>query len=399
MSLSREDRSLLTEWWFTVDRVQLSAIGALLLTGLVISLAASPSVAMSKDLEVFYFVQRHVVFAIAAMLVILVVSLQSPTTVRRVSLVLYILSVAALVGVLAFGIEINGARRWISILGVSVQPSEVAKPAFVVLSGWAFGEAQKRKDMPGLPIAVALYIILAGFLLMQPDIGQTALISAVWGTIFLLAGLPLIWFSLFIGAGAIGAFIAYWNLPYVRWRIDQYFAPVVDENSQIGQARESFINGGFFGRGPGEGTIKTTLPDAHTDFIFAVVAEEYGVLACITLLSLFAVIVYRALARALLEDDLGIRYGIAGLALVFGYQALINMGVNVGLLPAKGMTLPLISAGGSSMIGIAVTLGMLLALSRRRPRMSGVRMPSSHPQNSTKTIPDPNLRFINELSS
>ncbi|MEO1609847.1 MAG: putative peptidoglycan glycosyltransferase FtsW [Pseudomonadota bacterium] len=377
MTLSREDRSLLTEWWFTVDRLQLSAIAALMVTGLIISLAASPSVAIKKELPAFYFVQRHMLYAVVGAVLILFFSLLAPAAIRRAALLIYTISSAALIAVLIWGAEINGAQRWIFILGISVQPSEIAKPAFVVLAGWAFGEAQKRKDMPGLPIAIGLYLILAGLLIMQPDVGQTVLVSAVWGTLFLLAGLPLIWFCSFLGIGTAGAFAAYWNLPYVQRRIDQYFAPILDKRSQPGQARESFIDGGFFGRGPGEGTIKTTLPDAHTDFIFAVIAEEYGVLACLALLGLFAFIVYRALGRAVLEDDLGIRYGIAGLALLFGYQTLINMGVNVGLLPAKGMTLPMISAGGSSTIGISITLGMMLALSRRRPRVSSTRLSQS----------------------
>ena len=373
MTLSREDRSLLTDWWFTIDRVQLYAICALMAAGLVISLAASPSVAIKKELPAFYFVQRHALFAMIGLALIFVMSLQSPATIRRIALTLYGISLVSLIALQLWGVEINGAQRWIFIFGVSVQPSEIVKPAFVVLSGWAFAEAQKRKDMPALPIAIGLYVILAVLLVLQPDIGQTALITAVWGTLFLLAGLSLAWFLAFAIAAVVGAFFAYSSLPYVRQRINQYFAPIVDEHSQIGQAIRSFVDGGFLGRGPGEGTIKTTLPDAHTDFIFAVIAEEYGVLTCLALLGLFAFIVYRALARAVIEDDVGIRYGISGLALLFGYQALINMGVNVGLLPAKGMTLPLISAGGSSMIGISITLGMLLALSRRRPRLGDTR--------------------------
>ncbi len=384
MTLSREDRSLLTDWWFTIDRMQFYAICALMLAGLVISLAASPSVAINKGLPAFYFVQRHVIFAVLGLVLIFAISLQSPNAIRRIALFLFGLSLIGLVAVLFWGSEENGAQRWIFILGISVQPSEIAKPAFAVLAGWAFAESQKRKDMPAWPLAISLYVILAGFLVMQPDMGQTVLITTVWGTLFLLAGLPLIWFASFVGVGLAGAFVAYWNLPYVQSRINQYFAPVIDENSQIGQAYKSFGDGGFLGRGPGEGTIKTTLPDAHTDFIFAVTAEEYGVLTCLILLVLFAFIVYRALGRAVIEDDAGIRYGISGLALLFGYQALINMGVNVGLLPAKGMTLPLISAGGSSMIGISITLGMLLALMRRRPRLSGARRrvmsPDGRPQ-------------------
>ncbi len=380
MSLSRADRSVLTHWWFTIDRLQLTAIGALLVSGLVISLAASPSVALAKDLPAFYFVQRHAVFAIAGATLILALSLQSPEGVRRTALVLFVVAIAGLVAVNLWGLEANGARRWLRLLGVSIQPSEIAKPAFVVLAAWAFAESQRRRDMPGLAIAIGLFVVLAGLLVMQPDIGQVVLITAVWGTLFLLAGLPLTWAAALAAVALGGLALAYFSLDYVRARIDQFFASEIDARSQIGQAYKSFVEGGFFGRGPGEGTIKTTLPDAHTDFIFAVIAEEYGVAACLALLALFGVIVYRALLRAVGEPDLRIRFATAGLALAFGYQALINMGVNVGLLPAKGMTLPMISAGGSSMVGISITLGMLLALTRRRPRPGGVRLPRDQPQ-------------------
>lgn len=394
MSLSRADRSLLTQWWFTVDRMQLTAISVLLVTGLVISLAASPSVALNKELPAFYFVQRHAIFAIIGATLILALSLQSPAGVRRTALVLFLLSVLGLAAVQFWGVEANGARRWLRIAGVSVQPSEIAKPAFVVLAGWAFAESQRRRDMPGLMLAIALLAILAGFLALQPDIGQTMLVTAAWGTLFLLAGLSLYWVGALGVAAIAGLGLAYIGLDYVRSRIDQFMGGEIDARSQVGQAYKSFIEGGFFGRGPGEGTIKTTLPDAHTDFIFAVIAEEYGVAACLLLLALFAFIVYRGLLRAIAEPDLRVRFATAGLALIFGYQALINMGVNVGLLPAKGMTLPMISAGGSSMIGISITLGMLLALSRRRPRSDGNGIPQAPPSATPHLHPhlDPGLK-------
>ncbi|MGI9410458.1 MAG: FtsW/RodA/SpoVE family cell cycle protein, partial [Hyphomicrobiaceae bacterium] len=295
------------------------------------------------------------------------ISLQSPSGIRRLALVLYLASVAALVAVLFWGVEINGARRWIRIAGVSVQPAEIAKPAFVVLAAWAFAEWQRRRDMPALPVAIAVFTVFALLTVLQPDLGQTVLIAMVWGTLFVLAGLSLVWVGVLAGLALAGFGVAYLSLPYVRDRISQFIDPVLDARSQVGQAYQSFVSGGFFGRGPGEGSIKTTLPDAHNDFIFAVIAEEYGVAACLALLALFAVIVFRALARAVLEPDLANRYAVCGLALLIGYQALINMAVNVGLLPAKGMTLPMVSAGGSSIIGVSITLGMLLAISRRRP--------------------------------
>ncbi len=368
MRLSRADSSLLTQWWFTIDRLLLTAVLVLVLTGLLVSLAASPSVAIAKELEAFYFVKRHVVFAVIGVTLVIALSLQSPHSVRHISLVLYLAAVGLLVWVLVAGVEINGAQRWIRVLGISVQPSEIAKPSFVVLSAWAFAEWQKRRDMPGLPIAILVYGLLATLLLMQPDIGQTALITIVWGTLFVLAGIPLLWVGGLAGAVTIAATSAYYSMGHVKARIEQFFGSAIDPRSQAGQAYNSFVEGAFFGRGPGEGTIKTSLPDAHTDFIFAVIAEEYGIIACLGLLLIYALIVYRALARAVLEHDLATRYAVAGLALLFATQAIVNMGVNIGLLPVTGMTLPMISAGGSSMIGVSITLGMLLALSRRRSR-------------------------------
>ncbi|MGI9520205.1 MAG: FtsW/RodA/SpoVE family cell cycle protein [Hyphomicrobiaceae bacterium] len=379
MSLSRADRSVLTAWWFTVDRVQLYAICALVGIGLVVSLAASPSVAINKDLPPFYFVQRHVVFAIAGMAIIFLLSLQSPRTVRRTALAIYIIALAGLIAVQFVGVEVNGARRWIRIAGGSIQPSEFIKPAFVVLVAWALSEAKRRQDMPALPIALAIYTALVSLLLVQPDVGQSVLVTLVWGALFVLAGLSLLWVIAFVLITVGGLVWAYVALDYVRNRIDQFASPMLDERSQMGLAYQSFVQGGFLGRGPGEGFIKARLPDAHADFIFAVIAEEYGALACLGLVMLFAFIVVRGFIKALLEHDSANRLAIAGLALMFGLQALINMSVNVGLLPAKGMTLPMISAGGSSMLGISITLGMLLALSRRRPQSFGSELPPMPP--------------------
>ncbi len=366
MRLSRADQSLLTRWWFSVDHLQLLAILGLLAVGLIVSLAASPSVADAKDLPTYYFAKRHAVFACVGLLLVLGLSLQSAAEIRRSALLLFLIALTGLVIVHFAGTETNGAQRWFRVAGISIQPSEIAKPAFVVLAGWAFAETRRRHDMPAFPIALGLYIVFAGFLLMQPDVGQFVLISMAWGVLLFLSGISLAWLGGLAGACVIALVAAFFTMPHVQQRLTQFFAADIDARSQIGQAYRSFTQGGFFGAGPGEGTIKTSLPDAHTDFIFAVIAEEYGVAVCLMLLALYAFIVLRAFVRAISEPDLAIRFAIIGLAMLFGGQALINMGVNVGLLPAKGMTLPLISAGGSSMLGICVTLGMLLALTRQR---------------------------------
>jgi cell division protein FtsW len=375
MRVSRADRSRFTDWWFTVDHVLLGSIFTLIGIGLVLSLAASPAVAMKKGLPAFHFVERHILYSLLGAALMVVVSFLPPKHVRRLALLLMVATFAALLAVHLFGHELNGARRWLSIGGHSLQPSEFAKPAFIVVSAWLLVEARVQPDMPALPIAVLIYIALATLLVLQPDVGQTLLVSMVWGAMFFVSGQPLIYAALGLVLGAAGLVLAYVNFSHVQFRVDRFFSPLPGDNSQVDRALQSFTQGGFLGRGPGEGTIKTALPDAHTDFIFAVVAEEYGAVACLVLVALFGFIVMRALYRSGREPDPSTRLGIIGLALVFGLQALINMGVNVGLLPAKGMTLPFLSAGGSSMLAVCLTLGMLLALTRRRADLSGPKGP------------------------
>lgn len=366
MTLSRADRSRLTDWWFTVDRALLSAILILVAIGMVLSLAASPAVALKKGLSAYHFVERHIAFSALALMLMLTLSFLTPRETRRAALGLLVIAIVGLLAVHVLGREINGARRWLSIGGHSVQPSEFLKPAFVVISAWLLVEARKRPDMPALILAIGLFIPVAALLVLQPDVGQTFLIALVWGAMFIVSGQRLGRAAAVLALGAVGLVAAYLTFPHVTARVDRFLNPMPGDNSQIDRALQSFAQGGFFGRGPGEGTIKTVLPDAHTDFIFAVVAEEYGVLACLVLVFLYGFIVLRALYRAGRVRDPGVRLTIIGLALVFGLQALINMGVNAGLLPAKGITLPFLSAGGSSMLAVSVTLGMLLAMTRHR---------------------------------
>ncbi|MEO1205858.1 MAG: putative peptidoglycan glycosyltransferase FtsW [Pseudomonadota bacterium] len=373
MGLTRADRSVVSEWWFTVDRALFAAVLTLMVVGLVLSLSASPAVAIKKGLGTFYFFNRQLICSLIGIGLLFGLSLMQPSTIRRFASGLMLAMMAALLVVWFTGDEINGARRWLYVAGVSFQPSEVLKPAYVVILAWLFAEAQRRPDMPALPLAVLLGGSIAGLLVLQPDVGQGLLVAMVWGALYVLSGQPM------IGAVALGLlaggglYLAYLFLPHVSYRIDAFLQPSPVENSQIDRAMRSFIEGGFFGRGPGEGTIKTRFPDAHTDFIYAVIAEEYGVIACIFVLGLFAFIVLRAFLTSLQETDAADRLAIQGLAVIFAAQALINMGVNVGLLPAKGMTLPYVSAGGSSHIGISITLGMLLALTRRRVRSVPLR--------------------------
>jgi cell division protein FtsW len=375
MRLSRADRSVLATWWFTVDRRLLAALLALVGIGVVLSLAASPAIALKKGLPAYYFVQRQVIFASVGIGVMLAISMLDARTIRRLCALLFVGAMVAMLALVLTGDEIKGARRWFRFAGLSLQPSEFAKPAFVVLAAWAFAEIERRRDMPGLPIAIGLYLTFAGLLVMQPDVGQTLLISVVWGALFVVSGQSLVWAAAF-GAFAIsGLFTAYQTLGYVHARVDKFLRPTPGDRSQTDRAAQSFIEGGFLGRGPAEGTIKIVLPDAHTDFIFAVVGEEYGIIACLGLVGLFAYIVLRAMSRVMDEPDSFTRLAVTGLGLLFGLQALINMAVNVGLMPPKGMTLPFISAGGSSTLAIALGMGLVLALTRRRPDANRLKLP------------------------
>ena len=375
MRLSRAERSVLVDWWFTVDRVLLASILAIVGTGLLLSLAASPSIAIKRGLPVFYFVERHFVFAFASVVLLLAVSLLSQSSVRRLSLMVLIAAFVLMGVVVISGAEINGARRWLHLGSYSLQPSEFAKPAFVVLSAWLIAESERRPDMPAMLLATALYLTFAALLLMQPDVGQMLLVSLVWCALLLLSGRPL---GLLVAmAAALGGVLlaAYKSLGYVRLRVDRFWHPSVGDTFQTDRALQSFIEGGFFGKGPGEGTIKTVLPDAHTDFIFAVIAEEYGVLACLVIVGLFGLVLVRVFSRHVDRANTFAPLAAAGLVLLVALQAIINMAVNVGLIPAKGITLPFMSSGGSSMLAVALTMGMLLAVTRRRPDPEHVRKP------------------------
>jgi len=273
---------------------------------------------------------------------------------------------------LVYGAEVKGARRWIVLAGINVQPSEFVKPAFVILISWLFAESTRKSDVPANTMALGLLISVVAILVLQPDFGQTMLIALVWGALFFMAGMRMIWMVGLAGTAAVGLAGAYLMVPHVRQRISRFMDPSSGDTYQVSNAIESFVRGGWFGRGPGEGTVKRILPDSHADFVFAVAAEEFGIVLCLALVALFAFVVIRALQHAFRDEDPFTRFATAGLAILFGTQSAINMAVNLHLIPAKGMTLPFISYGGSSMISLAYGMGMLLALTRERPRAAMV---------------------------
>jgi len=366
--LSREQRNPLSEWWWTVDRAQLGAILVLMLCGVILSLAASPPVATRIGLDPFHFFNRHVLFLLPSFTVLMGVSFLSPRQIRRSALIVFTISILLIVATLLIGPEVKGARRWITLIGVNIQASESAKPAFVVLAAWLFAESARRPEMPATSMALALLLMLVTLLVMEPDFGQTMLVLMVWGALFFIAGMRMIWVVGLAGAASAGLFGAYLLVPHVAGRIKRFMNPASGDTFQVDTAMEAFGNGGWFGLGPGEGIAKRSLPDSHTDFVFAVGAEEFGIVLCLALLALFAFIVIRALSRAYASEDTFARFAASGLAIMFGVQAAINMSVNLQLIPAKGMTLPFISYGGSSMISLAYGVGMMLALTRHRPR-------------------------------
>lgn len=366
--ISREQRTPLSEWWWTVDRLLLAAMVLLMLTGVVLSLAASPSVATRIGLDPFHFFHRHVLFLLPSIIVMVGVSFLSPRQIRRSALIVFTLSIVLIVATLGLGPEVKGAKRWITILGVNIQASESAKPAFVVLAAWLFSESARKPEMPATSMALALLLGLVALLVMEPDFGQTMLILTVWGALFFIAGMRIVWVFGLAGTAIAGLFAAYMTVPHVAARIRRFMDPASGDTFQVDTAMEAFANGGWFGLGPGEGIAKRSLPDSHTDFVFAVGAEEFGIIMCLGLLALFTFIVMRTLSRAYACEDLFSRFAASGLAIMFGMQAAINMAVNLHLIPAKGMTLPFISYGGSSMVSLAYGAGLMLALTRERPR-------------------------------
>ena len=378
--ISRAERGPVADWFRTIDRWLLGAFGTLMVFGLVMALAASPAVAERLGLTTFHFVDRQALLLLPTAALMVAVSFLSPRHVRRAALILFVATLALIILALLFGVEVKGSRRWI----MGVQPSEFIKPAFVILAAWAFAESGRTQG-GALPkaLAVALLPITIVPLILQPDFGQTMLIALVWAALFFMAGLHWFWVVGIGGVGAIGAFAAFKLSPHVHERVLRFIDPestggMVD-TFQVDTALQSILSGSWLGRGPGEGVYKRILPDAHTDFVFAVTGEEFGIVACLVLIAFFGFIVMRGLWQANRNEDPFCRFAAAGLVIMFGVQSWINMAVNLRAIPAKGMTLPFISYGGSSLLALGIGMGFLIALTRKRPnallqnRMAGAQ--------------------------
>lgn len=366
---SRGGDPVLPRWWRTIDKWTMSCILALFGIGLLLGLAASPPLAAKNGFEPFHYVTRQAFFGGVALVVMLVTSMMSPTLVRRLGVLGFLAAFVALALLPVLGTDFGkGAVRWYSLGFASVQPSEFLKPGFVVLAAWLLAAGQELNGPPGRIMSFGVAIIIVAMLALQPDFGQAALILFSWGVMYFVAGAPMMLLLGIAGAVIVFGMFAYENSEHFARRIDGFLSPELDPRTQLGYAQNAITEGGFFGVGVGEGQVKWSLPDAHTDFIIAVAAEEYGLILVLAIILLYMTIVLRSLYRLLRERDPFIRLAGTGLACMFGVQALINMGVAVRLLPAKGMTLPFVSYGGSSLIAGGIAVGMLLAFTRRRPQ-------------------------------
>ena len=366
LEIDRRDTTRIGRWWWTLDRRAFAAMMALICIGIVLVMAGSPPVARRLSLPDFYFVTRHEVFLALSVVVMVVVSMLSPQHIRRLAVLGFLVSTLLLLLLPLVGYENKGSVRWIYLAGFSLQPSEFMKPCFAVLLGWVFAARFTTPDFPSYKVAIAMYLVMAFLLFIQPDFGMIVTITGMFGVQFFLAGMSfgLVVLMVFLCvAGIIGAYHA---LPHVASRIERFLNPTSGDNYQVKKSLEAFREGGWFGQGLGEGEVKHHIPDSHTDFIFAVAGEEFGVIACLAIIAIFGYIVVRGFFRLSQETDMYRMLATAGLLAQFGIQAIVNMGVAVNLLPAKGMTLPFLSYGGSSLLAMAIGMGMMLALTRRR---------------------------------
>jgi cell division protein FtsW len=364
--LTRADSSVFGRWWLTVDRWTLLAVALLMVIGAVLIQAASPAIAVAHKLDSFYFVKRHLVMLAPAIVFLLGASMLSPRGVRIVAFLLFLLALSFSALTPLIGMEIKGAMRWINLAGFSMQPSEFLKPSFAVLTALFLARRAKDITFPGYSVAAFLLCLTIFILMRQPDFGMSFLIAIIFGAEITLAGLPILLIGVLAVLGFFGIIAAYFLFPHVASRIDRFLDSSSGDTYQVQNAMEAFMNGGLLGTGPGSGTVKLRIPDAHADFIFAVAGEELGTIACLLIVAVYGFIVLRGFARVRQDTSLFTMLAAGGLLTAFGVQAFVNMGSTTHLLPAKGMTLPFISYGGSSLWANAILMGMVLALTRKR---------------------------------
>ena len=368
-AFSRNDQSPIAKWFWTVDRGLLAAALTLIALGVALSFASSPAAILADESisDPFHYSWRMIVWAAGGTAVMLVISLLSPRGVRRIALLALLGAIVVMAALPFIGNEVKGAARWVNLGPFSLQPSEFAKPGLIVFAAWMFSEAQKGQGVPGVSIAFGAWALTVGLLLIQPDIGQTLLITTTFMAVFFMAGVPLKWVAALAAAGAAGVVGLYFAFSHMRDRLSRFLSPETTDTHQIDRASEAIRAGGLVGRGVGEGVMKRSVPDLHTDFIYSVGAEEFGLVLSLAMIALYAFIVVRGMRRAMKLTDPFEQTAAAGLFMLIGLQACINIAVNLNLIPTKGMTLPFISYGGSSMLAMGLTMGLALALTRRRP--------------------------------
>jgi len=360
---------ILPKWWRTIDKWTISCVLILFAIGLLLGFAASPPLAERNGHDPFHYVQRQAFFGGLALIAMIITSMMSPKLVRRLAVLGFIAAFVGLALLPFFGTDFGkGAVRWYSLGFASIQPSEFLKPGFVVVAAWMMAGSHQIHGPPGTAWSFALCISIVLMLALQPDFGQACLVLFGWGVMYFVAGAPMLLLLAMAGMVVVAGSFAYANSQHFARRIDGFLNPEIDPTTQLGYATNAIREGGLLGVGVGEGEVKWSLPDAHTDFIIAVAAEEYGLILVLMIIGLYASIVVRSLLRLMRERDTFVRLAGTGLACMFAVQAMINMGVAVRLLPAKGMTLPFVSYGGSSLIAGGIAVGMLLAFTRTRPQ-------------------------------
>lgn len=362
----RKSTNALGIWWWNVDRTIFGCVAFLMVLGAVAVFASGPWVARRIGADQFHFIERQALFLMISMVLVIVFSLLNEVTIKAVAIYGFAGSIVLMLLALAFGPETNGAKRWIALGGFSLQPSEFVKPFLFVLSAALLSARYEQGRAKGFINALALFMLTIGILAMQPDMGMTVTVISVMMAQFFMAGLPLYFFFALLVIAMIGMYAAYELLPHFEKRINIFLSPEKGDTYQVDKSLEAFQNGGFFGVGPGEGVVKKVLPDSHTDFVFAVLGEEFGAITCMLVIALFAFIVIKVLYKVSQEKDWFTMLALTGIVTEIGVHAVINIGVSLHLLPTKGMTLPFISYGGSSSMGFAIAVGMLLALTRKK---------------------------------
>jgi cell division protein FtsW len=362
---ARTDKSVLSAWWGSIDRLTVTLLMVLIVIGLMLVASASGAAAEHYHYPPFYFVHKQLIFLIPTLALMFGISFLDQKTLWRVASITLVITLLGMVYAIMFGTQIKGATRWITVMGDKVQPSEFAKPCFAIVSAWLMAWARQKPGFPGQQLALGVFLTVLCLLLMEPDLGMSVVLSFIWGVQVFLSGLPIFLIALLVGTAALGLFAAYMFFPHVTSRIDRFLDPAAGDNYQVQKSLDAFSHGGLFGTGPGHGLVKLTLPDAHEDFIFAVGGEEFGLLFAIMLIMIYCFIIIRSISRVYRSEDMFVILATAGLMAQFGLQSLIHMGSSLQLLPAKGMTLPLISYGGSSLLSFGLAMGALLALTRK----------------------------------